>query len=273
MEALASSSTSRSRCALCRQLLPPSTYQQPTPTTSLDEFEQDPLSSFYLDEAYFQLLLSRQSRQQSERQGPEIEIDDNEQEDENEQSPNNAVPTEPRESTPTPSLNSSADTHHHIPPSLLNPDYYSRFFIELRKLGRGYRGSVYLCQHVLDHVILGEFAVKKVRVGDNTEWLDRMLREVYVIQRIKSKQTIGYRHCWVEWHRDLRFGPEVPTLFILMDFANGGNLQEWVEIQFDEREGNAADVKPLSKRERIKRKLGQDFVHTKANEVRIIEYN
>lgn len=32
--------------------------------------------------------------------------------------------------------------------SSFNQGYYDRFFVEERKLGRGLRGSVFLCQHV-----------------------------------------------------------------------------------------------------------------------------
>ncbi|CAG8733700.1 16705_t:CDS:2, partial [Cetraspora pellucida] len=48
--------------------------------------------------------------------------------------------------------------------SSFNQGYYERFFIEERKLGRGSRGSVFLCKHVLDNVHLGEYAIKKVAV-------------------------------------------------------------------------------------------------------------
>lgn len=54
---------------------------------------------------------------------------------------------------------------HKLNESAINQGYYSKFFIELRKLGRGFRGSVYLCEHILDGVKLGKYAVKKVAIG------------------------------------------------------------------------------------------------------------
>lgn len=50
--------------------------------------------------------------------------------------------------------------------SIFNQGYYEKFFREGRKLGRGARGSVYHCQHFLESVILGEFAIKKIPVGN-----------------------------------------------------------------------------------------------------------
>lgn len=52
-----------------------------------------------------------------------------------------------------------------LPQAAFNDGYYSRFFRETRKLGRGARGAVYLCQHVLDNVVLGDYAAKKIPVG------------------------------------------------------------------------------------------------------------
>ncbi|KAJ2693656.1 putative serine/threonine-protein kinase iks1 [Coemansia sp. RSA 1285] len=43
-----------------------------------------------------------------------------------------------------------------------NQGYYERFFMEQKKLGKGLRGSVFSCQHILDGVFLGYYAVKKV---------------------------------------------------------------------------------------------------------------
>lgn len=54
----------------------------------------------------------------------------------------------------------------HVGPESANQGYYERFFVELGKLGRGARGSVYLCQHVLYGHALGRYAIKKIPVGD-----------------------------------------------------------------------------------------------------------
>ncbi|KAI9227881.1 MAG: kinase-like domain-containing protein [Piptocephalis tieghemiana] len=110
-----------------------------------------------------------------------------------------------------------------------NQGYYARFFKEERPLGRGYRGSVFLCQHILDSVPLGQYAIKKVAIGDNHIWLVRMLREIDLLERLRHRHVIEYKHVWIEAHQLSRFAPEVPCLFILMEFANGGNLEEFVE--------------------------------------------
>ncbi|TPX33498.1 hypothetical protein SmJEL517_g03649 [Synchytrium microbalum] len=110
--------------------------------------------------------------------------------------------------------------------------YYTRFFVEERRLGRGYRGSVFGCQHVLDGVTLGEYAIKKIPVGDSHNWLVRMLKEVNLLEKLKHPNIINYKHAWLENHRLTVFAPEVPYLFILMERANGGNLEEFVSVQY-----------------------------------------
>ncbi|KAF8928825.1 putative serine/threonine-protein kinase iks1 [Dissophora ornata] len=117
----------------------------------------------------------------------------------------------------------------HLSHNALNQGYYDRFFIEQKKLGRGFRGSVFLCQHVLDGIHLGEYAIKKVAVGDNHDWLVQMLREVHLLERLHHPNIVAYKHAWLENHQLHKFGPEVACLFILMECANGGNLEEYIE--------------------------------------------
>ncbi|KAJ1854908.1 putative serine/threonine-protein kinase iks1 [Coemansia sp. RSA 2703] len=110
-----------------------------------------------------------------------------------------------------------------------NQGYYERFFKEQNKLGKGLRGSVFSCQHILDNVYLGHYAVKKVAVGNNHQWLRRMLREVKLLESLRHQNVVEYKHSWLEMHQLTNFGPKVPCLFILMEYANGGNLQEYME--------------------------------------------
>ncbi|KAK4510628.1 Integral membrane protein SED5 [Mucor velutinosus] len=110
-----------------------------------------------------------------------------------------------------------------------NQGYYSKFFVEMNKLGKGFRGSVFLCEHMLDGVKLGKYAVKKVAIGNNHPWLVRMLREVHLLERLRHPNIVSYKHSWLEYNRLTPFGPEVPCLFILMECANGGNLEEYFE--------------------------------------------
>jgi len=123
----------------------------------------------------------------------------------------------------------------HLSSGSFNQGYYERFFVEQQKLGRGYRGSVFLCQHVLDSVPLATYAVKKVAVGDNHAWLVRMLREVRLLERLRHPNIIEYKHAWLENHRLTSFGPSIPCLFILMERANGGNLEDWIQIEATEQ--------------------------------------
>ncbi|KAL7753107.1 putative serine/threonine-protein kinase iks1 [Sorochytrium milnesiophthora] len=137
----------------------------------------------------------------------------------------------------------------HLASHSFNQGYYSRFFVELRKLGRGLRGSVFLCQHILDDIYLGEYAIKKVAVGDNHPWLARMLREVHLLEKLHHPNIINYKHAWLENHQHSAFGPQIPSLFILMECANGGNLEEYIDIE----ERVRVELAAMTPRERARR--------------------
>ncbi|KAI8814495.1 hypothetical protein BJ742DRAFT_766314 [Cladochytrium replicatum] len=66
--------------------------------------------------------------------------------------------------SPTP-LSSKPLNPQQLLSAAFNQGYYSHFFIEQRKLGRGHRGSVFLYQHILDHIVLGERAIKQCGGG------------------------------------------------------------------------------------------------------------
>lgn len=153
----------------------------------------------------------------------------------------------------------------HLSHDALNQGYYDRFFVETKKLGKGFRGSVFLCQHILDGIHLGEYAIKKVAVGDNHDWLVQMLREVHLLERLHHPNIVSYKHAWLENHQLHQFSPEVTCLFILMECANGGNLEEYIERATPDpftastdpdttSEGLPRDhepAKPMSARERL----------------------
>ncbi|PVU90807.1 hypothetical protein BB560_006176 [Smittium megazygosporum] len=118
-----------------------------------------------------------------------------------------------------------------------NNGYYKRFFIEGTQLGKGLRGSVFHCQHVLENVLLGEYAIKKVAVGNDHQWLLRMLKEVKLLERLHHPNVIEYKHSWLEMHKPTKFGN-------LSEFIESGGL-----YKFDS--GAKIDKKPLSRKEKI----------------------
>ncbi|EIN08699.1 kinase-like protein [Punctularia strigosozonata HHB-11173 SS5] len=100
--------------------------------------------------------------------------------------------------------------------------YFRAFFKEECKLGMGASGSVFLCQHVLDGNPLGHFAVKKIAVGQSHAYLLDILKEVRLLEKLHHPNIISYHHSWLEACQFSSFGPKVPTLHILMQFAEGG---------------------------------------------------
>ncbi|EIM19279.1 kinase-like protein [Wallemia mellicola CBS 633.66] len=109
--------------------------------------------------------------------------------------------------------------------------YYEKFFIELRQIGRGAFASVHLCQHSLNGNLLGLYAVKKIAVGLSSDYLKKALQEVKLLESLRHSHIVDYHHSWVELATLTTFGPRVPTLYLLMSFANGGSLAELIRAR------------------------------------------
>ncbi|QRW03530.1 kinase domain protein [Ceratobasidium sp. AG-Ba] len=106
--------------------------------------------------------------------------------------------------------------------------YYSTFFHEETRLGMGANGTVFLCQHVLNGIPLGHFAVKKIAVGESTSYLMEILREVRLHEKLHHRNIITYHHAWIESARFSSFGLAVPTLHVLMQWAELGSLDDLI---------------------------------------------
>jgi Protein tyrosine and serine/threonine kinase len=113
-------------------------------------------------------------------------------------------------------------TNRGLPEDVLVTGYFARFFVEESKLGRGQRSMVYRCRHVLDGNLLAHYAVKKITVGDSSEALLAILREVRLLESLRHHNIVAYHHSWIEHSRLTTFGPVIPVLFVLMEYANGG---------------------------------------------------
>ena len=126
-------------------------------------------------------------------------------------------------SSPAPS-----GTSHGISSTAFSPNYYERFFVEERELGRGGKGVVLLVKHVLDGVSLGHFALKRIPVGDDHEWLKKVLVEVQLLQHLSHQNLVSYRHVWLEDVQITTFGPSVPCAFILQQYCDAGDLHNYI---------------------------------------------
>ncbi|KAL8905825.1 MAG: hypothetical protein Q9207_002396 [Kuettlingeria erythrocarpa] len=112
--------------------------------------------------------------------------------------------------------------------------YFERFFVTEKELGRGGKGVVLLVKHVLDGVTLGYFACKRVPVGDDHEWLEKVLIEVQLLQYLSHQHLVSYRHVWLEDVKLSNFGPSVPCAYILQQYCNAGDLHRHIVEQADQ---------------------------------------
>ncbi|KAK7914030.1 kinase-like domain-containing protein [Apiospora marii] len=109
-----------------------------------------------------------------------------------------------------------------------SPQYFKTFFVEERELGRGGKGVVLLVRHEIDGCHLGHFACKRVPVGDDHAWLEKVLIEVELLAKLSHPNLVSYRHVWLEDVKLHRFGPSVACAFILQQYCNGGDLLQYI---------------------------------------------
>jgi serine/threonine protein kinase len=157
---------------------------------------------------------------------------------------------------------------HGISETAFSPNYFSRFFVEERELGRGGKGVVLLVKHILDGVTLGHFACKRVPIGDDHGWLEKVLVEVQLLQTLSHQNLVSYRHVWLEDFQISTFGPSVPCAFILQQYCNGGDMQNYVL-------GSAqASTTTQELKERIRRKSrGEAELPRRANEPKKLHFD
>ena len=117
---------------------------------------------------------------------------------------------------------------HGISSMAFTEKYFEKFFVVRKELGRGGRGVVLLVEHILDRVSLGYFACKRVPIGDDHAWLEKVLVEVQLLQTLSHQNLVSYRHVWLEDVRLSPFSPSVPCAFILQQYCNGGDLHNYV---------------------------------------------
>ncbi|KAL1902010.1 putative serine/threonine-protein kinase iks1 [Sporothrix stenoceras] len=120
------------------------------------------------------------------------------------------------------------DAAHPINKQAFSPNYFRTFFVEERELGRGGKGVVLLVRHEIDGCQLGYFACKRVPVGDDHAWLEKVLVEVELLAKLSHPNLVSYRHVWLENVTLNRFGPSVACAFILQQYCNGGDLHRYI---------------------------------------------
>ncbi|KAH6978967.1 kinase-like domain-containing protein [Fusarium venenatum] len=128
-----------------------------------------------------------------------------------------------------------------------SPNYFNTFFVEERVLGKGGKGVVLLVRHEIDGCALGQFACKRVPVGDDHAWLEKVLIEVELLAKLSHPNLVSYRHVWLEDVRLTRFGPSVACAFILQQYCNGGDLHQYI-IGGAPREATKEELKAQMRR-------------------------
>ena len=219
-----------SACPYCHRPLHDSGARFP----SDQQAESSPDDGSFVDPAYFRLLAHstpgtpRSSRQSSPiRSLPALRDASSRSESasvQGSQSPiGPPIDAEFIGSAPEPRSATSA-----IKQSSFLPGYFKKFFVEKRVLGRGGKGVVLLVEHLLDGVSLGDHACKRIPVGNDHNWLAKVLIEVQLLQRLHHPNLVSYHHVWLEDAQITKFGPSVPCVFIVQQYCDSGDLQQFV---------------------------------------------
>lgn len=125
-------------------------------------------------------------------------------------------------------VNAVPPIHSHISSKAFSQGYLANFFTIQGELGRGGKGVVLLVRHKLAGHALGQYACKRVPVGDDHRWLEKVLTEVQLLQGLSHQNIVAYRHAWLEDYQLSTFAPSVPCLFILQQYCNTGDLHAFV---------------------------------------------
>jgi len=134
--------------------------------------------------------------------------------------------------TPNNGNSESADNYlHSVNETALNSGYYKKFFVPIKKLGSGSYGQVFLVNHIMHGIYLGRFAMKIVCVGDDITRLIDILREVRTLQQLHHRNVIDYKHAWLENYQPAASGPDIPCLFMLMEYADMGSILDYVLME------------------------------------------
>lgn len=101
--------------------------------------------------------------------------------------------------------------------------------------------------------MIGQFACKRVPVGDDHAWLEKVLIEVQLLQGLSHPNLVSYRHVWLEDVKLNRFSPSVPCAFILQQYCNSGDLLHYITGP----SAHAASTKEQMKEQMRRRSRGQ----------------
>lgn len=140
-----------------------------------------------------------------------------------------------------------------LPEGVFNQGYFKRFFkkIDPYTLGSGAHAQVYKVNHILNNIVLGTYAVKRINIGGQLEFLQQVLNEVLILYELSTtganeNNLIRYNHVWLEMGEldDLNsiFFPtpkladrrdmKVPYVFILQQYCDGGHLEDLIKCNF-----------------------------------------
>jgi serine/threonine protein kinase len=88
----------------------------------------------------------------------------------------------------------------------------------------------------------------------------KTLREIRTLERVHHQNIVSYKHSWIEMCKISDFGPSVPCLFLLMEYADCGTLADIIwpdkkQEKLPRQESSSKSIQSSSSKRR--RKQGQ----------------
>ncbi|CUM66759.1 uncharacterized protein PRCAT00004440001 [Priceomyces carsonii] len=142
-----------------------------------------------------------------------------------------------------------------LPKNIFNQGYFKRFFKKVPpyNLGSGAHSQVYKVVHMLNNIQLGTYAVKRIVIGDQFEFLEHVLNEVLILYELSVKganenNLITYNHVWLELgsidelsvfvlpadskSNAKNYDTKIPYVYILQQYCDGGHLEDLIVRHF-----------------------------------------
>jgi serine/threonine protein kinase len=69
-----------------------------------------------------------------------------------------------------------------------------------------------------------------------------MLQEVHVL-RLRHRNLVNFHHVWLENSQLTPFGPSVPTLYLLQEYCDGGDLERYILSRVETHQPTLAEMK------------------------------
>ena len=122
--------------------------------------------------------------------------------------------------------------------------YYNEHFEEIKMLGKGAFGEVWLVRHKHDKQ---SYAIKKLILSEDQHSISKTLQEIKTLLKLQSIYVVQYYNAWTEAN-EVQMNKECTDYFLTAqnitfnDFKQKTHSYEYVEVYEEDEEQNESSV-------------------------------